>query len=851
MVSTPPIAVQAVRVCGNFWHERETLSLAYILRRLESEIGGPLSISFGEVTRGSGKVYQLVDAEVAQGDTVEAVSSINGVEMPCFVAPLSPSNPGHLAVVVPAMKTKQDIVVRIVRNGEVLEEASKSLSHASAALNSKFNTFRKNTAVEGARNCDVAGLASEARIQPVLASLSPEHGEYVLRFTADTFASEADAFDGTFEVSLFDRDGNDISHSLPTLLGDKVTKTDSGSALISLDFSIRVPADLGDYIIWLKFSSTALADGFYVSLVEQTHEFISNCRNTMVYNSGVGPRYQDWFNLRHKASALEIEAQKGTRFEIEPLFSIIVPLFKTPLNYFQEMLDSVLAQSYGKFELILVNASPEDAELCAAAEGATVSDDRVRVITLEDNYGITVNTNYGIEAARGDFLAFFDHDDLIEPNLLFEYVKAINSHPDTDLLYCDEDKTNDDGLLYSCLLKPDFDWSLICACNSVTHLLTVRKSIVDSFDQLPDKRYDGSQDHNMTLLVAEKARNIYHVRKVLYHWRVHPGSTAAGPGEKPWTQESGRIAVQEHLDRMGVDAVVTDHPTMANFYSVDYRISAPAPRVSIVIPNKDCSGYLRRCVDSIYRKSDYSNFEVIVVENNSVEPETFTLYEELKAQYHGIRVVSYEGPFNFSKICNYGASFADGSLLLFLNNDTEVISADWLTRMVGQMQREKVGVVGAKLLYPDDTVQHLGVVFPRSFPEHVGLFQADDDGGYFGFQRFPMEYSAVTGACLMMRKREFDELSGFDEEFAVSYNDVDLCLRVRDGGKLIVIEPRACLRHYESVSRGYDNDSKEKELRFARERARLLSMHPDIFVADPYYNVNCERGSRYFQLGWD
>lgn len=826
------------------------LPRAYILRRSKLRRGGPLSISFGDITRGSGKVYQLVDANLALGDSVEATAHANGAQVPCFVASLSPSDPGRLVVIVPAMKVRQDVTVRIVRNGEILEEASKSLSHASAALTSKFNTLRKNVAVEQARNCDFAGLANEARIQPVWASLLPVNGEYALRFVVETVASIADAFDGTFDVVLIDRSGDPIPVSAPVLLGDRLAEANGGSTLISLDFSIKVPASLSDYIIWVKFNNAALADGFYVSLAEQTAGFLSSCSNVMSQDSGVGPNYQEWFTRSHRTSALEIEAQKGKRFEIEPLISIIVPLFRTPLNYFREMLDSVLAQSYGKFELILINASSEDAALSAAVERASILDSRIRVVTLDDNYGITVNTNYGIKAARGDFLAFFDHDDLLEPDLLFEYVSAINMRPDTDLLYCDEDKIDDGGHLFSGFLKPDFDWSLVCSMNYVCHLLAVRKSIIDGFDCLPDSKFDGSQDHNMVLRVAEQARNIYHVRKVLYHWRVHPGSTAAGSGEKPWTQESGRIAVQEHLDRMKIDALVTDDPIIANSYNVEYRVPSPAPRISIIIPNKDCPVLLRRCIESIYQKTDYANYEIILVENNSDEASTFSLYEELKSQYRNLRVISYEGTFNFSKICNYGAQFASGELLLFLNNDTEVISGDWLTRMVGQLQRERVGIVGAKLLYPDDTVQHLGVVFPRDFPQHVGRFQPADASGYFGMQHFPKEYSAVTGACLMMRKAEFEALDGFDAEFAVAYNDVDLCLRARESGKLVVCEPRACLYHYESVSRGYDADSKVKMLRFRREMARLMSAHPAVFNADPYYNENCAPGSLYYQLGW-
>ena len=809
-----------------------------------------MSIKFQGSTRGMGKLFLLFQVDCSSEAEVCGRAEYKGRSLPCYVAPAGFLGDNCYVAVLAALKVAQKLTIEVCQNGAVLEAKTKAVNHDKTALVSKYNTFKKRGDLERIRNLDLRGLANEAEITFLGASPYPEKGEFVMRFEFKTVCHGDIGAAPSFTIDLFDRSLASVEHSELINLGCRVTKRINGCSVVTGEFSFRINEVPHEYVLCLRFSDERVAEGFYVSLEKQTADQFADGRWASLEASGLGPRYMEWFMKHHKTSASEIEAQRYQHFAIEPKFSIIVPLYNTPVNYFADMLDSVLIQSYGNFELILVNASPENVELKEAVEAAVRRDERVKVVALADNYGITENTNEGIKAATGDFLSFFDHDDALEPDLLFEYVKAINAYPETDLLYCDEDKFDDSGKYFQGLLKPDFDWHLICACNYVCHLLTVRKCVVDEFESLPDKRYDGSQDHNMTLRVAEKARNIYHVRKVLYHWRVHPGSTAAGPGEKPWTQESGRIAIQEHLDRMGVKAVVSDHPSMGNFYVVDYAIPEPTPKVSIIIPNKDCSSYLSKCVSSLYEVNDYPEFEVVIVENNSEEEATFALYNELERKHGNLKVVTYEGGFNFSKICNFGAAHADGDMLLFLNNDTEAIYSNWLSLLVSQMRRPNVGAVGAKLLYADGTIQHNGIVFPRAHPQHVDRLRPSDTSGYFGFLQSAHERVAVTGACLLMRKVDFEAIDGFNEELAVCYNDVDLCLRIRKLGKLIVVEPRAQLYHYESVSRGSDTVSKEKELRFAGEMATLMSLHPEIYVADPYYNVNCERESSHYELGW-
>lgn len=807
-------------------------------------------IRFGNITRGEGKVYQEVQCDVPEGCRLTVSSSSNGHDLPCILTTYG-MNQGSYVLILAAVSCSQKVTFKMLdSSGSVIGSSIENIAHIRAAVSSKFNTFSKRDGIETIRNIDWKPIPDEAFIELYHAVLDPEAKERVLYFRVD--APAGSSAKSEYSLSILKKDGSEVrTHGL-VVLKDDLSANDLGTKSIRhMELSCRVPNDVNDFIAWIRFDDPSVSDGFIRSLPFRTGAVKSMSDSLMLGSSGIGGVYQDWFLRKHKTSAQEIELQRGRRFGVEPTFSIIVPLYKTPLEYFNEMLDSVLAQTYSKFELILVNASPDDCQLKHAVQKACAADGRIRHIELDDNYGITLNTNEGIKAAKGDFLCFFDHDDVLEPDILFEYVKGINKYPTTDLLYCDEDKLVD-GYYVEGLLKPDFDWDLICACNYVCHLLTVRKSIVDSFDTLPGKQYDGSQDHNMTLLVAEKARNIYHARKVLYHWRVHPGSTAGSPGAKPWTQESGRIAVQEHLDRCGIEADVSDHEGMDNFYDVNFRHSGKLQKkVSIIIPNKDCIDYLDRCLKSIVEKTTYSNYEVIIVENNSTEPETFSYYEEAKGRYPFVSVIEFAQPFNFSAVCNEGARVAKGEMLLFLNNDTEVIEQGWIGYLVGHLRRDKVGCVGAKLLYPNDAIQHIGIALPKSGPVHTDRLRSADANGYFGFLKFPRNVTAVTGACLAVRSDVYNQVGGFDEDLPVAYNDVDFCLRLRKKGLLVVVEPRAVLYHYESVSRGHDEKNEDKLIRLMEEQAVLMARYPEYFaLGDPYYSCNLARESKHYELGW-
>lgn len=811
-----------------------------------------MTLSFGSVTRGTGKVYQEFFAEVPDGCSLKADSRVGkGAEVPCNV--LSVNRRVHrYVVVVPALLLAQTVSIRVLDgSGNVVESAERKISHSVAAMTSKFNTFKKTEGIEDIRNFDLRGCPEEAHVE--CTHFIPEMDDTrTLIMTIDVLLDDACDSQAPLSVSILSRMGEVIPSTRFTVLRDCIEKSTGCAKRVmrKIQCSCRIKGDTPSFTVWARFEDDATPDGFTTLLSDRVDALRGNTDAWLFNDSAIGGSYDRWFRNEHRTSRTEIERQRSVQFAIEPTFSIVVPLYKTPLDYFYEMADSVLDQSYSKFELLLVNATPEDAELCAAADELARGDDRVKVITLDGNYGITLNTNEGIKAASGDFLCFFDHDDVLEPDILFEYVKGINAYPDTDLLYCDEDKLI--GSKYAeCNMKPDFDWDLLYACNYVCHLLTVRKSIVDSFEELPGKEFDGSQDHNMTLRVAEHARNIYHARKVLYHWRVHPGSTAAGAQEKPWTQESGKIAIQQHFNRLGIAATVTDDPKIGNYYCVDWPMPNEEPLVSIVIPNKDCAEYLERCVSSIFEKSTYGRFEIVIVENNSTTEQIFELYRSLEAEHDNLKVVTFEGSFDFSAICNLGAAQSSGDVLLFLNNDTQVIAHDWLERMLVHLNRKSIGCVGAKLLYPNDLIQHVGIIVPKWGPAHINELLPRDSLGYFGYLRFPKEASAVTGACLMVSKKNFELVDGFDTEFPVAYNDVDFCLRLRQKGLRVIVEPRAELYHYESVSRGADFDGGANQVRLQGDLARLMSRYPKLFVeGDPFYNPNLQLGSTHYQLSW-
>lgn len=561
-------------------------------------------------------------------------------------------------------------------------------------------------------------------------------------------------------------------------------------------------------------------------------------------------KYAYWWK-KNQAAPKELKEQAAHRFAYEPKISIVIPLYNTPEKYLKALVDSILAQSYKNWELCLADGSTSSrpGEYLRKHYGA---EKRIYYKKIKENLGISGNTNYAIQMGTGEYVMFCDHDDLVAPNALYELVKKINEDPKTDIVYSDEDLINSDGTVHSSpRFKPDFNFDFLRSINYICHIFLVRKTLAEEVGMLRPE-FDGAQDYDFILRCCEKTERIAHVPKVLYHWRAHDNSTAGNPESKQYAIDAGKRALEDHYRRMGYDAVV-EYTGIFIMYRAVMKVQGE-PKVSVIIANKDHREDLEKCVVSIEEKTDYKNYEIIVVENNSELPETFTYYEELQGRYPNVKVVTWNGPFNYSAINNYGAEYASGDYLLLMNNDIEVINEDWMSEMLGYCQREDVGIVGAKLYYSDDTVQHAGVVVGvGGFAGHILTRFRKGETGYFGRLAAIQDTSAVTAACLMIKKSIFQLIGGFDEDFVVALNDIDLCLKVRELGQLVVFNPYAQLYHYESKSRGFE-DTPEKKARFKREIRRFREKWAEILEkGDPYYNPNLtlSRGDCSIRSGYE
>ena len=547
--------------------------------------------------------------------------------------------------------------------------------------------------------------------------------------------------------------------------------------------------------------------------------------------------YTKWYP-EHMALESELEQQRKTTFAYAPLISIVIPLYNTPVPYLKELMDSVQSQTYQNFQLCLADGSDNSRTGDYIRENYG-TDKRIQYKLLENNAGISENTNEAIKMATGEFIMFSDHDDTLAPNALFEIVKEMNEHPGTDVLYTDEDKVTMDGKRYfDPHFKPDFNLDMLRCNNYICHIFVVKREILEQVGMLR-KEFDGAQDFDFILRCCEKAENIRHVAKILYHWRNHPASTAGNPESKMYAYEAGRNAVQAHYDRIGMKAEVSMTEQWGRYRTKLFVEGEPL--VTIIIPNKDHKKELKTCVDSLFEKTSYQNFEILIIENNSTGKEIFAYYKELEAAHENVRVLTWEKEFNYSAINNFGAEHARGEYLLLLNNDIEVKTENWMEEMLSYCQREDVGIVGAKLLFPNEKIQHAGVILgmgPSGTAGHLFYNFPGDQFVYAGRSQTTQDLSAVTAACMMVKKELYQKVGGMDEAFQVAFNDIDFCLRVRETGKLVVFQAYAELYHHESLTRGYETSQKNKK-RFKEEIKLFKTRWKDILEAgDPYYNPN-------------
>jgi len=541
--------------------------------------------------------------------------------------------------------------------------------------------------------------------------------------------------------------------------------------------------------------------------------------------------YKRWIG-KYEPNDNELARQRSHRLSRNPKISIVVPVYNPPAAFLEAMIESIRMQTYANWELCLADGASSAEHVRPLLEKAAASDARIKVAFLNANAGIVGNSNAAADLASGDFLALLDHDDTLAPFALFTIASAINDTPDADFLYSDEDKLDTHGDRVEPNFKPNWSPETLRSRNYVCHLTVLRRSLVEQIGGFR-AGFDGSQDYDLVLRASELAKQIVHVPHVLYHWRMHAQSTAFVKGSKNYAFEAGKRAVSEHLQRVGIDASVHDGPILGTYQVIHHLRTQPL--VSIIVPNKDQAAMLARCVDSL-GKSSYANFELLIVENGSQLPETHAYYRELRKQPH-IRVIEWKKPFNYAAVNNFAASEAKGELLLFLNNDTEGINPDWLEALVKQAMQPGVGAVGAKLYYADDTIQHAGIVVGMGgVAGHSHLFYPRQAAGYMQRLRITQNVAAVTGACLLMPRKVFDAVGGWDEGFVLAFNDVDICLSVLKAGYRVVWTPDAELYHLESKTRGYE-DTAEKQARFKREYDLFhLKWGTFLKAGDPYYS---------------
>ncbi|MFD0739047.1 glycosyltransferase family 2 protein [Lysobacter koreensis] len=563
-----------------------------------------------------------------------------------------------------------------------------------------------------------------------------------------------------------------------------------------------------------------------------------------------GLGYDEWvrrFDLLRPGGHAELRKQADTLVR-KPLISIVMPVYQTPEAWLRRCIDSVLAQAYPHWELCIADDASPAPHVRRVLQEYMRRDARIRVVFRDANGHIAAASNSALEIASGEYVALLDHDDELPPHALLEVAQAIQANPDWKLIYSDEDKIDEKGRRFDPYFKPDWNYELFLSQNCVCHFGVYQAGLVA---QVGGFRVglEGSQDWDLALRCVERLRpeEIGHIPKILYHWRAIAGSTALGVAQKDYACDAGWRAVSEHLQRAGVEARV--EMADGGYMKVRRKLQAPAPRVSLLIPTRDKVELLRMCIQSILEKTDYPDYEILIVDNQSEERATLDYFAELASQPR-VKVLRYNAPFNYSAINNFAAAAATGSIIGLVNNDIEVISPDWMTEMASQVARPEIGAVGAMLLYPDDTIQHAGVILGiGGIAGHAYAGLPAETLGACGRAQLAQEMSAVTAACLFVRKEVFDEVAGLDEKLSVAFNDIDFCLRVRARGYRNLWTPYVRLYHHESASRGYE-DTPAKIARFQGEMDFMRSRWGESLLRDPAYNPNLSLDTCHFDLAF-
>lgn len=763
-------------------------------------------VSYLGSCRGDGKIYALLSIGQADGLKIENVTA-SGTSLPFSLIKL---NQNQFVLVLSDFSVNQSI--------SIFDSSGNRLFHRSfcsflLAFESKVNGVLRRELCEQIRNIDRSGLESKASIS--IDHFVPSVDGLILRGSFSAFA------DLPFnKLVALDPEGELIGSSQFLLDRKALDGADR------IPFSIYLP-ELKESLCISAVDASGNHLGVFVSFKKDILKSFCEITKKEFCTAFDDVRYRDWI-CRNRLTGSEANEQRLTTFSHSPLFSIIVPLYKTPLNFFVDMADSVLAQTYQNWELILVNSTPEERPLHELVDRYVEMDSRIVSVELEMNFGITANTNKGIERAKGDYLCFFDHDDVLEPDILFEYVKAINDNPDIALLYCDEDKLMPDGSLANPTFKPDFSLDMVRDNNYICHLLTVKTNLLSQIEA-SESDLDGAQDHAMVLKIAELNCKIHHVSKILYHWRISENSTAGNSDSKPYASIAGIKAVQQHLDRCGLSASVSLSHERAFRYSPDYAINENT-KLSIIVVSKGEDSTLARLVSSL-NSIDIDDAEVVFVGSK----ECFNSFEKAASLCRfPVLVELRDDCFNLAVWRNAGAERSSGNVYIFIHDDVVPQDSRWARVLVGFAQRSDVGIVGTMTCDSDGVIRQAGL-------SHVGDSIIELSKGFHsstpGYIYFPLtvrDVAAVDGACFATSKESFDLIGGFDEGYQLDYSEIDYCFKLSELGKKVLYTPEAAQVHFACVDSLLDTDKRSRK--HYEDKARLLGLWSQVFA----------RGDRWF-----
>lgn len=810
-----------------------------------------MQFGLSSVIRGSGKVYAVLNVPGLEAcpESLGRLSVVStgplGQRLPARVV----LHEGAFVLVTQVTDCDQDIKVE-VRGADGTAGLSDSivLSAKKTAFEAKKNSFLKDASATGLRGCDDAASPFEARMRVNRNVMDVNETDIMQGTLTLPLLMDQDAEKCQVEVYATNRAGEHIELAGWVCTRDEVRSDRDYPSIRErvVDFSVRIPR-IEAYGLCARFEGCSLHDCF----MWVDEGLAAGWRDGWIrtaLSASEDWNYGDWFRTRHQSVDRELAVQRAVQPVARTVFSLVMTLGVGEPDLLRSSYGSLCSQTYDGWELVLVGTSQTPAGLLAAAKELVSEDGRV---SLVDAVAACPELS-GFAAAQGDFVGLFDLGDVLEPDLLWWYAREAFDHKDVDLIYCDEDKFDGDSAgnlsaLRSPLLKPDWNQEFLLGMNYVGHLLAVRRELALGVEPAPATGSEAFAWH-LALCAGEAARCVRHVPRVLYHARAAAGG--AGP-DAASRVESGKPVIAAHLRRVGIEGSVEESPVAPGRLRVRYSLGK-RPLVSIIVPNKDAADMLGRCVESVRRLTTYPNWELIVVENNSVDPATFELYEAIQAEDPRVKVETLTGmtSFNFSRIVNFGAERSHGDYLLLLNNDTEVITPEWIEELLSPCMLPGVGATGAKLYYPDDTVQHAGVTHSTWGPHHLGYSQPRGCHGNNERLVLARDVSMVTGACLLTSRADYEELGGFDEGLAVAFNDCDYCLRLKKSGKRVLFVPTAELYHYESVSRGEDKFG-EKALRFRRERGTMMVRWPEVYeTCDPSESPLLEVDNPYEHLRW-